>query len=174
VPPGIHSNSKVQREHGAASPRRATARVPTPLYTAPALTMITKRASPARSHCKGGGGVERGGDPCGRPDNAPHFWRPFSHVQVFSHCAEQRCLPSSALAIRSLCGFAEMWGIVRRSPWGMQCVRERERGSGCRLHSPQSLPPIWKDLPDSSIYNHILTSSLPINTCVFAMLKKMS
>ncbi len=31
--------SKVQREHGAAIPRRATARVPTPLYTAPALTM---------------------------------------------------------------------------------------------------------------------------------------
>src|SRR5712692_8017642 len=59
--------SKVQREHGAAIPRRATARVPTPLYTAPALTMITKRASPATSHCKGGGGVERGGDPCGRP-----------------------------------------------------------------------------------------------------------
>src|SRR5712692_9614220 len=71
------------------------------------------------SHSKGGGGVERGGDPCGRPDNAPHFWRPFSHVQVFSHCAEQRCLPSSALAIRSLCGFAERWGMVRRSPWGV-------------------------------------------------------
>src|SRR5260370_8508802 len=48
-----------------------------------------------------------------RPDNAPYLWRPFSHVQVFSHCAEQRCLPSSALAIRSRCGFAEMWGIVR-------------------------------------------------------------
>ena len=48
-------------------PRRATARVPTPLYTAPALTMITKGASPATSHSKGGGGVERGGDPCGRP-----------------------------------------------------------------------------------------------------------
>ena len=48
------------------------------------------------------------GDPCGRPDHALHCWRPFSHVQVFSHCAEQRCLPSSALAIRSLCSFAEM------------------------------------------------------------------
>src|SRR5712692_8332423 len=36
---------------GAAIPRRATARVPTPLYTAPALTLITKRASPATSHC---------------------------------------------------------------------------------------------------------------------------
>ncbi len=47
-------------------------------------------------------------------------WRPLSHVQVFSHCAEQRCLPSSALAIRALCGFAERWGMVRRSPWGRE------------------------------------------------------
>src|SRR5260370_15709683 len=99
-------------------PPRATARVPTPLHTAPALTMRTKGSLLAADHCKGGGGVERGGDPCGRPDHAPQCWRPFSHVQVFSHCAEQRCLPRSALAIRSLCGFAEMWGIVRRSPCG--------------------------------------------------------
>src|SRR6266852_9072775 len=63
----VQGNSKVQREHAAAIPRRATARVPTPLHTAPALTMKTKGASPATSHCKGGGGVERGGDPCGRP-----------------------------------------------------------------------------------------------------------
>jgi hypothetical protein len=47
------------------------------------------------------------------PDHAPQCWRPLSHVQVFSHCAEPRCLPSSALAIRSRCGFAEMWGMVR-------------------------------------------------------------
>src|SRR5260370_33777737 len=68
-------NSKVQREHGAVIPRRATARVPTPLYTAPALTMITKGTSPATSHCKGGGGVERGGDPCGRPAGRQVSWR---------------------------------------------------------------------------------------------------
>src|SRR5260370_35502561 len=61
-------NSKVQREHGAAIPRRATARGPTPLYTAPALTMITKGASPARSHGKDGGGVDRGGAPVGAPE----------------------------------------------------------------------------------------------------------
>src|SRR5258708_19933589 len=30
-------------------------------------TMKTKGVLPARYHCKGGGGVERGGDPCGRP-----------------------------------------------------------------------------------------------------------
>src|SRR5712692_1309817 len=48
-------------------PARATARVPTPLHTAPALTMTTKGSSLATSHSKGGGGVERGGDPCGRP-----------------------------------------------------------------------------------------------------------
>src|SRR5258708_28832444 len=48
-------------------PARATARVPTPLHTAPALTMTTKGLSLATSHSKGGGGVERGGDPCGRP-----------------------------------------------------------------------------------------------------------
>ena len=70
------------------------------------------------SHSKGGGVVERGGDPCGRPGNHPHCWRPFSQVQVFSHCAEQRGLPSSALAIRSLCDCAEMWVIIRRSPCG--------------------------------------------------------
>src|SRR5713226_204252 len=56
------------------------------------------------------------------PDHAPHLWRPFSHVQVFSHCAEQRCLPSSALAIRSRCGFTELWGMVRRSPWGRKAA----------------------------------------------------
>ena len=49
-----------------ASPR-ATARVPTPLYTTPALTMIHGESRSLRPHCKGGGGVERGGDPCGRP-----------------------------------------------------------------------------------------------------------
>src|SRR6266849_9682360 len=38
-----------------------------PLHTAPALTMTTKGLSLATSHSKGGGGVERGGDPCGRP-----------------------------------------------------------------------------------------------------------
>ncbi len=46
---------------------RATARVPTPLHTAPALTMIRGESRSFRPHCKGGGGVERGGDPCGRP-----------------------------------------------------------------------------------------------------------
>src|SRR5260370_26325790 len=60
-------NSKVQREHGAAIPRRATARVPTPLYTAPALTMRPGGGRPFRGHCKGGGGVERGGGPCRCP-----------------------------------------------------------------------------------------------------------
>jgi hypothetical protein len=30
-------------------------------------TMKTKGVLTARYHCKGGGGVERGGDPCGRP-----------------------------------------------------------------------------------------------------------
>src|SRR5216683_7152671 len=54
---------------------RATARVPTPLHTTPALTMKTKEASPARYHCKGGGGVERGGDPCGRPAGGKVSWR---------------------------------------------------------------------------------------------------
>ena len=81
-----------------------------------------EKVPPPACHGKGGGGVERGGDPCGRPDHAPHCWRPFSHVQVFSHCAEQRCLPRSALAIRSRCGFAEMWGMVRRSPCGGESV----------------------------------------------------
>src|SRR5258708_39464644 len=51
----------------AASPPRATARVPTPLHTAPALTMIRRELRSFRYHSKGGGGVERGGDPCGRP-----------------------------------------------------------------------------------------------------------
>ncbi len=58
---------KVAREEGAAIPARATARVPTPLRTAPALTMTTKGSSLATDHSKGGGGAERGGDPCGRP-----------------------------------------------------------------------------------------------------------
>src|SRR6266851_3118280 len=49
-----------------ASPR-ATARVPTPLHTTPALTMIHGESRSLRHHSKGGGGVERGGDPCGRP-----------------------------------------------------------------------------------------------------------
>ncbi len=44
------------------TPPRATARVPTP-----ALTMIMKGACLAAYHSKGGGGVEWGGDPCGRP-----------------------------------------------------------------------------------------------------------
>src|SRR5260370_2661707 len=78
-------NSKVQREHGATIPRRATARVPTPLHTAPALTMKTKGASPARSHCKGGGGVERGGDPCGRPGrNLPARRRLFAQLPTLN------------------------------------------------------------------------------------------
>ncbi len=89
-----------------------------------------------RSHCKGGSGVERGGDPCGRPDHAPHFGRPFSHVQVFSHCAEQRCLPRSALAIRSRCGFAEMWDIVRRSPWGWVCASPHQQPHPVGLEVP--------------------------------------
>src|SRR6266849_369248 len=46
---------------------RATARVPTPLHTTPALTMIHGESRSLRPHSKGGGGVERGGDPCGRP-----------------------------------------------------------------------------------------------------------
>src|SRR5258708_25339369 len=46
---------------------RATARVPTPLHTTPALTMTTYISSTAARHSKGGSGVERGGDPCGRP-----------------------------------------------------------------------------------------------------------
>src|SRR5258708_2409354 len=44
---------------------RATARVPTPLHTAPALTMTTKGSWLAADHSKGGGGVGWGGDPCG-------------------------------------------------------------------------------------------------------------
>src|SRR5260370_7077262 len=42
------------------------ARVPTPLHTTPALTMRTKGSLLAADHSKGGGGVERGGDPCGQ------------------------------------------------------------------------------------------------------------
>src|SRR5260370_37112820 len=60
-------NSKVQREHGAAIPRRATARVPTPLYTAPALPMRPGGGRPFRGPCTGGGGAEPGGGPCGGP-----------------------------------------------------------------------------------------------------------
>src|SRR5713101_5931236 len=55
------------REAGSGDSRRATARVPTPLHTAPALTMIRGESRSFRPHSKGGGGVERGGDPCGRP-----------------------------------------------------------------------------------------------------------
>src|SRR6266851_1304925 len=55
------------REAGSGDSRRATARVPTPLHTAPALTMIRGESRSFRPHCKGGGGVEWGGDPCGRP-----------------------------------------------------------------------------------------------------------
>ena len=46
---------------------RATARVPTPLHTTPTLTMTHGESRSFRPHSKGGGGVERGGDPCGRP-----------------------------------------------------------------------------------------------------------
>ena len=56
-----------RQRHADALPPRATARVPTPLHTAPALTMIRGASRSFRPHCKGGGGVERGGDPCGRP-----------------------------------------------------------------------------------------------------------
>src|SRR6266852_306359 len=50
------------------APPRATARVPAPLLSTPALTMTTIEASPVASHCKGGSGEEQGGDPCGRPE----------------------------------------------------------------------------------------------------------
>ncbi|MGH2496685.1 MAG: mycofactocin biosynthesis glycosyltransferase MftF [Ktedonobacteraceae bacterium] len=43
-----------------------------PLHsTTPALTMIRRTRRQSRSHCKGGGGVEWGGDPCGRPRPGP-------------------------------------------------------------------------------------------------------
>src|SRR2546425_6529648 len=49
------------------TPPRATARVPTPLHTTPALTMTKIESSSIAYHSKGGGGVEWGGDPRGRP-----------------------------------------------------------------------------------------------------------
>src|SRR5260370_41034284 len=49
------------------TPPRATARVPAPLLSTPALTMTTIEASPVAYHCKGGRGEEQGGDPCGHP-----------------------------------------------------------------------------------------------------------
>src|SRR5260370_36369796 len=52
------------------TPPRATARVPAPLLSTPALTMTTIEASPVAYHCKGGSGEEQGGDPCGRPGGA--------------------------------------------------------------------------------------------------------
>src|SRR5258708_39771191 len=52
------------------TPPRATARVPAPLLSTPALTMTTIEASPVAYHCKGGSGEEQGGDPCGRPGEA--------------------------------------------------------------------------------------------------------
>src|SRR5713101_5785494 len=52
------------------TPPRATARVPAPLLSTPALTMTTIEASPVAYHCKGGSGEEWGGDPCGRPEGA--------------------------------------------------------------------------------------------------------
>src|SRR5260370_39897336 len=65
VPAPLHTARALSPAHYI--PPRATARVPAPLHTAPALTMRTQRSSLATSHSKGGGGVERGGDPCGRP-----------------------------------------------------------------------------------------------------------
>src|ERR1700680_4127118 len=47
--------------------QRATARVSTQPYPAPAPTMTTKFARYATCHCRGGGWVGLGGDPCGRP-----------------------------------------------------------------------------------------------------------
>ena len=42
-----------------------------PLHSAtPALTM-NEPEKPIRNHCKGGGGVEWSGDPCGRPRSSP-------------------------------------------------------------------------------------------------------
>src|SRR5713101_3823805 len=38
------------------------------ILTAPALTKTRNRQFPLRSLCKGGGGLERRGDPCGRPE----------------------------------------------------------------------------------------------------------
>src|SRR5260370_32789916 len=52
------------------TPPRATARVPAPLLSTPALTMTTIEASPVAYHCKGGSGEEQGGDPCRRPGGA--------------------------------------------------------------------------------------------------------
>jgi hypothetical protein len=39
------------------------------------LTMRTKGVRLAADHSKGGGGVERGGDPCGRPGGCNKLWR---------------------------------------------------------------------------------------------------
>ena len=46
---------------------RATARVPTPLHTAPALTKIRGNSSARRSLCKGGGRVDEGWGPLRSP-----------------------------------------------------------------------------------------------------------
>ncbi len=56
---------------------RATARVPSQPLIHPRPYNECYQASQKRSHCKGGGGVGTGGDPCGRPRTLPVWERKF-------------------------------------------------------------------------------------------------
>jgi hypothetical protein len=63
-----HPRATVSSSKGKAQPHpRATARVPSPHQPYPRPYKDTLLLIGPRSLCKGGSGVERGGDPCGRP-----------------------------------------------------------------------------------------------------------
>src|SRR5260370_8607530 len=59
-------SEKTASRTSSPSPR-ATARVPTPLHTAPALTIRRGECRSFRPHCKGGGGVKRAAHPPSPP-----------------------------------------------------------------------------------------------------------
>src|SRR5579864_6362642 len=69
-----------------------TARVPTPLHTTPALTMIHGESRSLHPHSKGEGGVERGGDPCGRPAGMQSLMR---HDIIDIFLTTMLCYPKS-------------------------------------------------------------------------------